>query len=143
MILHLHRTPAETGPLDWVVPVNQTWQLLTGHLIVTTSATAGQRRIGLQILDTDSDIVWDCHAGFKQNASIVREYRFSEGGSVRETQFIDTDIIVPIPRHALALPGYTVSIHDHEVVDAANDLYEFHGLINVINSNNPKPSDLL
>lgn len=141
-LLSVHEE-TQAGPIVWTVPKNQTWQLLFGHVIFTSSATGGNRWLTFTVEDETGHIMWDAHAGIKQGSSQVREYRFNEGGSIRETSFIDDDLLVPLPNRALLLEGWTMTLKDSENIDVVNDTFVAHGLMHIINSNNPRPDQLL
>lgn len=141
-LIPIHQA-ATTGPIVWTVPSNQTWQLIVGHVIFTTSATGGNRWLTFTIKSPDGHVIWDAHAGNKQGSSAANQYRFSQGGENRETAFIDNDILVPIPRQALLLSNYTMTLEDADAIDVAADTFAAHGLINVLNTNNPRPDQLL
>lgn len=122
--------PAAAGPLTWTVPENQCWQLLCGHIIFTTSATGGNRWVNLRATSPDGHIIWDTHAGAKQGSSTVSQYNYRSGEG-RETAFFDDDIMLTIPRFAVMLPGYTLTLSDEDQIDEAGDTYSAHGLIMV------------
>jgi hypothetical protein len=135
--------PAAVGPIVWTVPVNTTWQIIVGHVILTTSATGGNRWLTFTVKDESGNKVWDAHAGLKQGSSVAREYRFSLGGSVRETAFIDDDLIIPLPRIAILQENWTMTLQDSDAIDNANDTFEAHGLIHTMKTNNPRPDQLI
>lgn len=121
----LHRTGV-AGPYTIVQMTRGSWRLMFGHIIITTSATGGNRWITLQARSIDDGhILWDAHAGFKIGNSSTNQINYRPGAS-RETAFVDTDLIATVPHEALILPGWELILHDSDAVDEANDLYDIH-----------------
>lgn len=143
MSLYTYHQEAIVGPVVITCPPNTTWQILTGHVLLNSSATGGNRRLRLTASPlSDPDPVWDIHPGVNQGPSRLAEYHLRQGDQ-RDTQFIDNDVIATIPRQAIMQTGWTLTVEDTNDVDAANDLFTIHLAINVINSLNPRKDAFL
>lgn len=116
------------GPVIYTVPVNTTWQIICGHVFLTTSATGGNRWVRMVCMDDLGEIVWDTHAGVRQGSSQIKSYNFRMGG-VRERQFADDDIVLSIPHKNVLLTNWTLTICDGDEVDLANDSFDIAGEI--------------
>lgn len=131
------------GPITVTPPVNQTWQIISGHVTLTSSATGGNRRLHFSAKTiSDSDTVWDVHAGVNQTGSTVKEYHLRQGDN-RDTAFVDDDVIVTIPNLAILQYGMNLTIADSAAIDEAADTYLVHFNYWKINSLNPRPEMFL
>lgn len=102
------------------VPAREVWQLLHLWVELTTTATAGDRQLVVQIQDGSDDVVAEFRVGATQAESLTRYYLLTSGvGDM--TGFRDTDhLTTPMP--PLVLPGgYDIRVFDNNAVDAAAD----------------------
>ena len=90
------------------------------HVVLTSTATVGNRQIILLVRDENDTLVADVHAGAVQAASNTYHYLFNQG-TYRETSVVDGSLHVPIPTNFLLLPGWDVRVYDSAAVDAAAD----------------------
>lgn len=96
-------------------------EILQVHVVLTSTATVGNRQLVMHIQDDTDTIVADYHAGAVQAASLERHYAFAQG-VYRETSFVDGSIQVPFPvEGTVLLPGWDLRIYDSGAVDAAAD----------------------
>lgn len=100
-------------------------EILQLHCEYTSSGTAGNRRLLLEIKDSDGTVVADYHAGAQQGASVERHYTCARG-IARENNFVDTSLHVAIPFGTVLLPNWTITIRDTNAVDVSGD-------VNVVN----------
>lgn len=128
-IQRLHQDSV-TGPVTWVVPDEQVWRILFAHLHLTTSATGGSRWVRVGILDANSHVIMESHAGAKQTNSLVRHYQFNPN-ITGDATFNDDEMKMGIPQNLIVLPGETLFLGDSAAIDTANDLYEIHLSIEV------------
>lgn len=105
---------------SWVVPAGEMWKLNFAHVILATTATAGNRQVLMEVLNELGQSVMDVAAGATQAASTTRHYGFLQG-IFRETSFIDDEIQVPIPLDFFLGPGYTLTFKDDAAIAAAAD----------------------
>jgi hypothetical protein len=121
----LHSGDDVLGPVEWVVPANQTWRVLHGHVELNTSATGGNRFVRLEILDDEGEPFSESHAGAKQGSSRLVHYNF-RAGMQRETAIINDEIELGIPDLLILTPGFTLRVRDFDEIDLANDLWHVH-----------------
>lgn len=104
----------------FTVPNNTIYEVILAHVVYTSTATAGNRQLLFAILDENSDLILDIHAGATQAASNTHHYSFLKG-IFREASFIDDAIQVPLPTGLILKPGWKIRIYDGDAVDAAAD----------------------
>lgn len=95
-------------------------EILQIHVLYTSSATAGNRRLLLTVQDDTDTEVADYHAGAQQAASVARHYTYARG-IARENNFIDTSLHVAIPFGTVLLPGWDLKLEDTNAVDVSGD----------------------
>lgn len=105
---------------SWTVPSNELWKITHAHVILTTTATVGNRQIFMVLRDESGNLIMDIAAGAVQAASLTRHYGFMQG-IYRETAFISNEIQVPMPIDCYLGPGYTLQFFDGSAIDAAAD----------------------
>lgn len=111
---------ADDSDKEFAVPAGQVWQVLSIWVELTTTGTAGDRQLAVQVRDGSDDVVAEVRPGATQAASLTRNYLLA-GGLPDLTSFRDTDLMMtPLPM--LLLPeGWDVRIYDNNGVDAAAD----------------------
>ena len=102
------------------VPADTEWIIESIWIELTTSATANDRQLVIEIQDTADDVVFQWRIGIVQAASLTRYYALAPH-LPNMTAFVDTDYLSsPFPR--LVLPtGFDIRIYDNNAVDAAAD----------------------
>ena len=98
---------------------NEEQKLCWAHVEYTSSATAGNRQILLQLINEAGAVVFDSHAGATQAASLTYHYSFLQG-IYRETSVVALSIQVPFPKDFVIPPGYTLKVFDQTNVDSAD-----------------------
>lgn len=102
------------------VPADTEWIIESIWIELTTSATANDRQLVIEIQDTADDVVFQWRIGIVQAASLARYYALAPH-LPNMTAFIDTDYLTsPFPRMPLPA-GYDIRIYDNNAVDAAAD----------------------
>jgi hypothetical protein len=107
-------------PKTFTTPDNETWRINWSHIVLTTSATVGNRQIRIYILDADGNGVMDFFPPVTQAASLERHYAFHQG-IYRETAFAGDAIQIPIPPDLYMTPGFQARVVDANDVDGAAD----------------------
>ena len=111
---------ANDSDKSYVVPAGRQWFVDWIHIILTTTATVGNRQIGIQVLDESSNIMYDLHAGAVVAESLTRHI-MALPGVPRETAFVAAQLQMGLPRRMQLLPGWTLRVYDNAAVDAAAD----------------------
>jgi len=103
----------------FVVPA-ATWDLLSLHVILSTTATLGNRQLEVVITDPSDNVLHRIVAGSGQGPTSVVRYSFGVGAPDM-LGFRDTDkLSVSLPALALG-PGWKVQVLDNKAIDAAAD----------------------
>ena len=85
-------------------------QVIYGQVVLTTDATVANRRVILQVLDDDSNVVVDMHSGAVVTASSTNQHHEFMQGIYRETSFIGDAIQVPIPMQCVIPSTWSLNI---------------------------------
>lgn len=85
-------------------------RLLYGQTILTTDATAANRRAVISIKDADGNVVVDSHAGAVVTASTADQHLEWMQGIYRETTFIAGTLEVPIGLDWVVPPGWSFGV---------------------------------
>jgi hypothetical protein len=118
-----HTRDSTTNDSDKVVLTAATGfaeEILSVHVVLTSTATVGNRQVIIAIRDENDVLVADFHAGAVQAASLTRHYTCGQG-VYRETSFIDGSIHMPMPKDMYLLPGWDLRVYDSGAIDAAAD----------------------
>lgn len=121
--------PATAGNVaaEVEVPDNMTYELLWGQISLTTDATVADRRVLMALVDPDSNVVFDIHAGASVPASSTNFHHDFMKGIFRETAFISDSIQVPIPFDAILPSGWLMRISI--INGVAGDSFEGGGMM--------------
>jgi hypothetical protein len=104
-----------------IVTSGYEWKIQWIWIELTTTASAGDRQMVLEIQDAATDVVFQMRAGAVQAASLTRYYLFAPMGA-EITSFRDTDFLyVPLPPVIHLPASYVIRIYDNNAVDAAAD----------------------
>ena len=111
MIQHLLAT-ATAGNVntDFLVPAASAYRILYGQIVLTTDATVANRRVLVQSIDSDSNVVFDTHAGAVVAASQTSQHHEIMQGIYRETSFIGSSLQVPIPIDFVLDAGWSLRV---------------------------------
>jgi hypothetical protein len=88
----------------------KTGQVHYAQIVLTTDATAANRRVIMSILDPDDNVLIDVHAGATVPANSTGFHLEFMQGIFRETSFIDDALQVPIPMMMIVPPDHKVQI---------------------------------
>lgn len=111
---------ANDSDKTFTVPASTEWIVKWLWVELTSSVTAGNRQLCVQILDDAADVIAEIRAGAVQAASLTRYYTFSP--HVTElTSFRDTDYLSTIMPEWRLPTGYGLRIYDKAAIDAAAD----------------------
>lgn len=123
-------TPAELvkdtgGDCDadksWIVPTAREWHIYCVSVVLTSTATVGDRRVAIRILNSDSDVLGEAVAGAVQAASTTWYYTFAPGladmTSVRDSDHMTT----PIPGTWVLKAGQEIRVLDDAAIAADSD----------------------
>lgn len=104
----------------FTVPVSTTWRLQSIWIELTTTATAGNRQLCIEIQDDSSDVIAQIRVGAVQAASLTRYYLLAP--NVTElTSFRDTDYLSTLLPPLVLPAGYKIRVYDKAAVAAAAD----------------------
>jgi hypothetical protein len=123
------KLPATAGNVDSdiIVPSNVSYEMMWGQVVLTTDATVANRRVVLEILDPDLDVVFDIHAGATVPASQAARHHEHMKGVFRETSFIGDALQVPIPFDLILPPKFRLRVTIEN--GQAGDSYYSRGMI--------------
>lgn len=111
---------ADDSDKSFTVPANTRWRIQSIWVELTTTADAGDRQMGIDVLDDSSDVILQIRAGIVQAASVTRYYLFAP--HVTElTAFRDTDQLTTIFPELELPAGYIVRVWDTDAIQAAAD----------------------
>lgn len=99
-------------------PTNFIRKLLWLRVELATTATVGDRRIVVQILDAANDVIYQRQAAVLA-ASSSANYNFNPGGGATET--VDDEVTISLPAEVVIPAGYDLVVKDEDAVDAAAD----------------------
>jgi len=121
-------TAADDSDKKLTVPASTEWRVKSIWVELTTTATAGDRQIMVEIQDASDDVVAQVRAGIVQAASLTRYYLFAP--TVTElAAFRDTDYLSTIMPEWVLPAGYDIRIYDKAAIAAAADDMIVHALI--------------
>lgn len=95
-------------------------EILTVHIIYTSSGTAGNRTLLMRVQDDTDTLVADYHASVNQAANLSRHYTYARG-ETRENNFSNTSVHVAYPFGTVLLPGWDLNFLDDNDVDESGD----------------------
>lgn len=106
--------------VQWIVPANTEYQILSIFVTLATTATAGNRQLVVQALDSTDDVILSVRAGLTQGPGVTRTYQFGPG-LVQDVAFRDTDYASVALLPILLAPGQKLRVRDSKAIDAAAD----------------------
>lgn len=103
-----------------VVPEDEEWEIIGVGVVFTSTATAGNRQIGVELRTAVAgNPLLGAVAGATQAASLTRTYSFAPG-LTNLTAFVNGTLGTPLPR-LVAGPLQRIRVYDTAAVDAAAD----------------------
>lgn len=121
-------TAANDSDKSLTVPASTEWLVHSIWVELTSTGTAGNRQIVIEIQDDSADVIAQFRAGVVQAATNTYYYLFAPNvvdlTSVRDSDYIST----PIPE--MVLPAaYVIRVYDNNAVDAAADDMVVHARV--------------
>jgi len=111
---------ANDSDKSFTVTASEEWRIQSIWVELTSTATAGNRQLVIELQDSSNDVIAQVRAGVTQAASLTYYYLFAPNvvdlTAVRDTDFVSTTM----PSWVLAA-GYIIRIYDNNAVDAAAD----------------------
>ena len=112
---------ADDSDKSFVVPASTYYQVLWCWVELTTTATAGDRQLTLELQDGAADVIAQWKVGVVQAASLTYKYCFAPANAdltaVRDTNYLST----PIPPTIIIPATYIIRVYDSAAVAAAAD----------------------
>lgn len=105
----------------FTVPAATEWQILSVWAELTSGGVSGNRQVGIQILDSESDVTGRVEAGATQASGITRNYLFAPG-LPDLIAFRDTDLLLtPFPPTFILAAGEGIRVWDNKVIASGLD----------------------
>jgi len=112
---------ADDSDKSFAVPADTEYQVLWIWVELTTTATAGNRQMTIEIQDSAADVIGRVKAGIVQAASLTRNYMFAPA-LADLTAFRDTAyLMTPLPPTLVLPEAFIVRVYDSAAVAAAAD----------------------
>lgn len=112
---------ADDSDKEFTVPSDEEWQLTRVWIELTTTATAGDRQLVLEIQDSESDVIGQpVRVRVVQAASLTRYYEISIAARDDSSAY-DTDFISQSLPAIMLSAGQKLRVYDNNAVDAAAD----------------------
>jgi len=118
-LLVLESTVVNDIDITFTVPKGKIWKLLYGNIRLTTTATAGNRRVDLRIHEPTGGEVYRLFAANLQIASTTERYTLGQFGDVSET--VVGKHLMPIPVNLILGSGFDINILEDTGVDVNDD----------------------
>ena len=121
-----HRSPdLDDTDKRIVVPPGESWDIESVYLVLTTTSTAGNRQIVVEIIDTDTTtVLLAVAAGVIQAASTTVSYSFARG--LENQDAINFGILTTAFPQLRLEPGEAVRVYDEAAIDPTADDMVFH-----------------
>lgn len=121
-IASLDNETADNSDKTFTVPTAKEYQILWIWVEYTSTATAGNRQLCIEIQDAAGDVIAQAaRVGTVQTASLTRNYLFAPAAAdllaFRDTDYITT----PLPPTLFLSAGQKVRVYDKAAVAAAAD----------------------
>lgn len=119
---------ADDSDKTFAVPSDTEWKIQSVWVKFTSTNSAGNRQLCVEIQDDSANVIAQVRAGVVQAASLTRYYLFSDF-VLDQTAFRDTDhLTVRMPSWQLPA-DYVIRVYDKAAVDAAADDMEVNILL--------------
>jgi len=109
------------------VPSDEVWKILTLYVELTTTATAGNRSLGVHIRDAENDIINECQKSENHAASTTVRYVYSKHPLGHTTATTPTHLWAP-PDLELK-PAYDIRVYDVAAIAHGYDDMQIHMLV--------------
>ena len=105
-----HLISIGTGTRTLPIPPNVSYEVMYGHIIVTTDANTGNRRFHMDVVDSDGNVVTDVHAKPQQGASEVQHYALKQGMPEDTTFTAGIDLQLSISNRFFVPPNHFIEV---------------------------------
>lgn len=116
----LNFTAADDSDNTFVVPANTEYQILSVYVSLVTTATAGNRQMAVQALDSSDNILIGARARVTQAASLTYTYNFAPGLS-NDSAVYDTNYVSVAMPSIFLTAGQKLRVWDKAAVAASAD----------------------
>jgi len=103
------------------VPSGHTYIIKFGNVTLKTTASAGDRRLRIEIKDAAGNVIWAAMNAAAMVASKTYELMFSSNAYKAYEGIYTYYSTMPIPSELVLKEGYTMRIWDSETIDVAAD----------------------
>lgn len=133
----LPQIQSDTGinSIDFTVPAATKWMIQAVYIEYQSVTTAGNRRLEVQIVDSDTTtVLFRSRIGVNQAVTLTYLYTFAPGFTPGSTTAVDTNVYhTHLP--ALIVPaGYIIRVLDVNSIDVTNDIIDVFMLVQAQNS---------
>jgi len=105
----------------FTVTASVEWHILTIWVEFTSTGTAGNRQLVVELQDNAADVIGRFIAGITQAASLTRYYQFGPALADLEAERDADWIMTPFPPTIVLPAAYVLRVYDNNAVDAAAD----------------------
>ena len=98
------------GTRTLTIPPNISYEVLYGHVIVTTDANTGNRRFHMDVVDTDGNVITDVHAKPQQGANEVQHYSLKQGMPEDTTFTAGVDLQLSLTNRFFVPPSHLIEV---------------------------------
>jgi len=116
---HIFTALAVSTPVDFTVPRGKRWEVESIFFVWTSSATAGNRQVTLDIFDDNGVLVYQTVAALLLAASGALRYAFGPYFGTNANS-LSVEGFGCMPKHLKS--GWVVRIHDRVNIDEAGDI---------------------
>lgn len=103
------------------VPTGKQWKIIYGSILLTTTATVGDRQFEIKIRNASSDVIYILRSAAVQAASLTEQYTLGQFGDVAQT--VDGRHTIPIPVNCILDENFQIQVLDTSVIaPTADDL---------------------
>lgn len=104
----------------FIVPAGEMWVLNHAFVQFVSNATAGSRRVALEVKSPGGAVLFKVSAGMNQVASLTYNYNFHQA-ITRETAVVNSDCSIPIPQQLHLPSGSQLKFYDAVAVAPTAD----------------------
>jgi hypothetical protein len=116
----LENADANDSDKTFTVPTGEQWEVLWVYVLLATTATAGNRRLGIRIVDASANTIGEVRAGGDQAASLTVNYQ-ADALAIRDTAATGGVMHMPLIPGLVLPAGFGIRVFDISSIDAAAD----------------------
>jgi hypothetical protein len=110
---------ANDSDKTYTVPAGEEWYVVSVFAVLAATATVGNRRVTVQVLDASDNVLASVPAGAVQAASATVSYNFAPG-IADQTSAVNSVLGTSLPAFVLGA-GMKLKVFDAAAIDAAAD----------------------